>query len=46
MKMSDRSPVYRVVCNQPLRPTQPPILRGTRNEYRTRGSGCALLPGR
>jgi len=25
-------------CNQPLRPTQPPSLSGTRNEYRPEGS--------
>jgi len=29
------------VSNRPLRPAQPPILSGTGNEYRPRGSGLA-----
>jgi len=32
------------IHNQPLRPTQPPTLSGTENEYLPRGS--ALRPGR
>jgi len=30
-----------LVYNQPLRPTQPPILRGTANEYRPRECSAA-----
>jgi len=32
--------------NQPSRPTQPPILSRTGNEYRARSSGSSLRPGR
>ena len=35
-----------LVCNQPLKPTQSPILSGMGNEYRPRGSGSAVCLGR
>ena len=31
-----------MVCNQPLRPTQPPTLVGIGNEYQPMGSGSCL----
>jgi len=34
------------VCNQPLRPTQPPTLSGTGNDYQPAASGSAPQLGR
>ena len=35
-----------LVCNQPLKPTQPPTLSRMGNEYRSRGSGSVVRLGR